>query len=393
MRRFAGEWRELSTHTYGISTMSSILVPPQATHLDILLDEVCRALQLTQTQFNDAEQKYTAVGEWLAAPESVLASYRPRIYPQGSVALLTTCRPWRHEEYDVDLVCELDWTGEPMTLYDLVGRRLAEHHYYKTILKGKKRCWCLNYAGAFHLDILPARPDLISGPTAIKVPDKELRAWSPSNPKGYVSWYHGRARTQTFIEARAAEPLPDNDPAEARPPLTRAVQLFKRHRDIRFNGDEQAPRSVVLTTLAANQHCGEATVYEALLHAVKRIRSIIATSPGIPIVPNPANPAENFAESWQSEPESYWKFVNYIDEFHTALVRLPDQTLGSGLDDTLQKLFGEEIAKRAVEAWGRRIGRARTGQNLRIGAATGLTIITEGTRQVPRNTFYGSAPK
>jgi hypothetical protein len=362
-----------------------------SSHLDVLLDEVCRALQLTNTQFKNAEEKYTAVGNWLSAPESALFYYRPRIYPQGSIALQTTCRPWSRMEYDVDLVLEVDWLGAPMDLYRIVGGRLSQHGYYKTILTGKKRCWCLNYEGAFHLDILPARPAPLPGySTAIVVPDRKLQQWAASNPKGFAGWYHDRADTKGFMEKRAAEPLPENDPAEARPPLTRAVQLFKRHRDIRFKGSDRAPRSVVLTTLAGTWYGGEQTVYLALLNTVANIRAWIAATRGIPQVLNPTNPLENFAESWKNDPQSYEEFKAYIHELYDVLVRLPTADLNTGLKGLLERLFGGDTTQKALDGWGRRMGRARTRSELRISPTVGLTTAAVGTRSVGRNTFHGS---
>ena len=49
-----------------------------ATHLSFLLDRVCRAIQLTETQQEDARQKYEAVSAWLAAPESALRVFDPQ---------------------------------------------------------------------------------------------------------------------------------------------------------------------------------------------------------------------------------------------------------------------------------------------------------------------------
>jgi hypothetical protein len=70
--------------------------------LDDLLDLICVELQLTRTQFLDAEGKYQAIGRWLAEGNSPLADQAIRIYPQGSMALGTTVRPRGHEEFDLE---------------------------------------------------------------------------------------------------------------------------------------------------------------------------------------------------------------------------------------------------------------------------------------------------
>ena len=100
-----------------------LVVPP---HVDYVLDEIGRTLQITPTQYERAKRAYESVGDWLENPSSPLAAYRPEIYPQGSMALRTTVRPLHNEEFDLDLVCELEgWTGTAMAIYKAIGDRLA----------------------------------------------------------------------------------------------------------------------------------------------------------------------------------------------------------------------------------------------------------------------------
>src|SRR4051794_27871576 len=98
-----------------------LVVPP---HVDHILHEVGRTLQITPTQYERARRAYETVGGWLDDVTSRLAPYRPAIYPQGSMALRTTVRPLHGEEFDLDLVCEVTgWGGSAMMLYTAVGDR------------------------------------------------------------------------------------------------------------------------------------------------------------------------------------------------------------------------------------------------------------------------------
>ena len=159
--------------------------------LDSLLEQVCLAVQLTAKQYRDAKEKYEAVGGWLSADGSLLKAFRPVIYPQGSMRLGTTNRPWVGEEFDLDLICQLHGCGSanPLAVYELAYGRLNEHGTYKGILEKKKRCVRLNYAGNFHLDIVPACPDPVRGGTCVKVPDRKLTCWFPTNPIGFGDWF------------------------------------------------------------------------------------------------------------------------------------------------------------------------------------------------------------
>src|SRR5258708_19196309 len=201
--------------------------------IDVLLDEVGEPLQLTATQYESAVSKYKAVGTWLGEEGSPLASLDPIIYPQGSMALQTTVRPFRGIEYDLDLVLQARRIVEnPMWLYEQTKERLLAHGEYAKKVEPLNRCIRLNYAGEFHLDIMPARPDILRAGTCIEVPDKKLQHWKPCNPEGFRQWFEQRCAAGIVVEKFAQKPVPPNTPAYARPVLKRAMQLLKRRRDL-----------------------------------------------------------------------------------------------------------------------------------------------------------------
>ena len=148
--------------------------------LDDLLEEICLVLQLTPALYENARTKYEAIAAWLTAPGSKLLPYAPLIFPQGSFRIQTTVRPWRYDEYDLDLVCQLaiplGLQVDPMWVYGLVEERLAANETYRTRLERYKRCLRIVYAGDFHLDITPARPDPSGVPNHLVVPDRKLKA-------------------------------------------------------------------------------------------------------------------------------------------------------------------------------------------------------------------------
>src|SRR5262245_45844429 len=130
--------------------------------LSDLLLRICRSLQITATQHKAAEDHYNAIGSWLADPRSGLYRFRPQIYPQGSFRIGTTVKPRKRDEYDVDLVCELQADPRlfpaPVMLLNLIESRLREHGDYATRLERKNRCIRVLYARDFYLDILPGCP-------------------------------------------------------------------------------------------------------------------------------------------------------------------------------------------------------------------------------------------
>ena len=73
------------------------------------------------------------------------------------------------------------------------------------------------------------------------VPDKELKEWKPTNPKGYINrfdqyaalWPRFHLMEKSVVDARGdIAPLPEQ--TMSKPILKRIVQLLKRHRDKRF---------------------------------------------------------------------------------------------------------------------------------------------------------------
>ena len=120
-----------------------------------VLELLCQQLELTPTQYEDATAKYGAVGSWLN--DGLLHTrLDPEMFAQGSIRLGTTVRPLGRDEFDVDLVCWLvgGHDGlEPSRIMRLIGDRLREHKTYCAMLEAKNRCWRLNYAGEFHMDI------------------------------------------------------------------------------------------------------------------------------------------------------------------------------------------------------------------------------------------------
>jgi hypothetical protein len=346
----------------------------------ILLAE---SLDISDTHYKDAETRYKAVGSWLSKEGSPLSLYNPDVYPQGSFRLGTVIRPLNDEdEYDIDLVCELNFTRGEISQKDLkhrVGDRLKANKIYEQMLDEEegRRCWTLNYAdGAnFHMDILPAIPESDSfkailatkgvpsqvANLAISITDKKFPSydridndWPRSNPRGYAEWFKNRmivrfdALRKSMAESMRAgvEEVPEYS---VKTPLQQAVQILKRHRDLMFQNDaDDKPISIIITTLAAHAYNNEANLLDALTNIVNRMSQYIQTMNGISWVANPVNPLENFADKWQEHPQREIKFRAWIQQVGQDLI----QALQNGdirlLDASLSPKFGGRAVRAAL---------------------------------------------
>lgn len=321
------------------------------------LDQVIsESLDISDEHHQLAVERYKSIGNWLERRGSTVAYYRPEIYPQGSFLLGTVTRPVSNaEEYDIDLVSELDLKKIRISqeeLKNLVGDEIKAYArtHYLDLPKNGRRCWTLNYPGnaRFHMDILPAIPDeesfkqtLLSNAGsfpnfsiaiglssfAIAITDRDHcnynridRNWPRSNPKGYAAWFMNRGLNRDLTDTRAVEEVPDHS---VKTPLQRTVQILKRHRDIWFDKMvrqhhytlEDKPISIIITTLAAHAYEGEKDLQEALQHIVRKLPNYIECGyDGVAYVRNPVDPLENFADKWQEHPSRKDCFMAWLEQ-------------------------------------------------------------------------------
>jgi len=77
---------------------------------------------------------------------------------------------------------------------------------------------------------------------------------------------------------------------------------MKRHRDVFFKQDQtqyNKPASIIISTLAARAYQGEQSIPQALIKILSDMDKYISTgNHGEPLIPNPVDPRENFADKW-----------------------------------------------------------------------------------------------
>src|SRR5262249_39468449 len=244
--------------------------------------------------------------------------------------LNTTVKPIEGP-HDLDFVLELAVSHEhvdPIKLLRSLYVYLRESEIYAPMTSLKNRCARIEYANEFYMDILIACRNLSAAAGCIKVPDRQVKGWKDSNPRGYAAWFQNQcalfsSRLRRVIEA--AEPIPDQQSVAEKTPLQLAVQLLKRWRDIRYKGSNLAPISVVLTTLAAHYYSGQPAVSETLRVILDGIGGAISLADSrldrIRVC-NPSNPAEDLSERWDNNSNAYRAFKEGIREFHQQWITI-----------------------------------------------------------------------
>lgn len=371
--------------------------------LEDLLRRIAAALQLTPAQYDLVDQRYEGITRYLDAPGSPLAIHDPHMFAQGSRALGTTVKPWDRQEFDLDFVMKLRrplWGFQPKELLMTLYSWLKENGNYAHMLELKKRCVRLCYANEFHIDILPALPDLEKGGTCILVPcmanggDGE---WSPSNPEGYVEWFNSRSALAMWEETLVAmkaqvDPLPELEQLHEKPPLKVIVQLVKRHRDVVFNTKmDLAPISIVLTTMAGDLYHGARSVTAALTDCLAAMCNEVRRTPGVLIIRNPTNFDEILSERWRDDPSLYFAFKRWLFAFSAQWSRVLESE-GAGLPKLLKELFGVDAVNHALKQQADIVHAARKASLLSV-APVGVLTVGERPAKAVRvrdHRFYGA---
>ena len=321
-----------------------------------IIEEIAGAIDIPDSAYEKAEARYKDLGGWFGRKEARCHVFDPHIYLQGSFQLGTVIRPLDDDgEYDLDMGCRLrvgvtKATHTQQQLKELVGSDLEDYRVARGIKEKKEekhRCWRLKYADTlkFHLDTVPSIPEtferrrliqeavirtgapaelamLVANLTGAITDDRMWNYriihddWRLSNSEGFARWFESRMKLakalmeSLALKAKAAKV--DELPIHRwKFPLQRCVQLLKRHRDICFHDDPDGkPASIIITTLSAMAYQGEAEIADALDTILSTMETLVR--PTTPRIPNPVNPAEDFADRW-SDPAS--RHHNLEDKF------------------------------------------------------------------------------
>ena len=355
----------------------------------LLLETIAKALDIPESYHEQAIKRYQSIGTWLERDESIVARYRPEIYPQGSFLIGTVTKPISGaEEYDIDIVSELSLQKTSISqekLKCLVGSEIKSYARVNNMnLRPQEslHCWTLSYAdGAqFHMNILPAIPDAESfkqitaarrytlprwSNFAIATTDNTLPTyseinpdWPHSNPKGYSEWFRSRMQIQfeaarkSFAESiqHRVEDVPEY---KIKTPLQRVIQILKRHRDIWFDKNQSAydgkakPTSIIITTLAAHAYNNEADIQQTLLKIVTEMpRHIKYDGNGVALIHNPVNPFENFADKWQEHPIREVCFKNWINQVQLDLTKALEHNNVQSVEKSLKSCLTATVKPR-----------------------------------------------
>jgi len=366
--------------------------------IDDLLARAAEKLQLDKTRREKIESSYKSVQEVLENDPDFFDTKNFEIYPHGSVRIGTTVKPLSKNEFDLDIVLHIQdrvyEQTDPLKVFNELKRVLQGNGTYEDKVEPKTRCVRLNYAGDYHMDILPGCQHSANDENRIVIPDRELKEWLISNPRGYAKWFLNKAETikMTLLEkAYAAEEIPSDDFA-AKKPLQRAVQIIKRYRDLFFEKNTDfATSSIVLTTLAGQLYQNQESIFETIDFIISQIQSQVNLSRFKRIkVLNPVDNNEDFTDKWEKEPKYYSEFIRFVEALYKNWQKLKENNGLVEESNILKSVIGENIYSYSLKQQTlltedyRRKGKVFSSS---VTGALGSKVVSD--KPIKKNTFFG----
>ncbi|MFB0838758.1 cyclic GMP-AMP synthase DncV-like nucleotidyltransferase [Arthrobacter sp. E44] len=261
-------------------------------------------VNLNQSRLNLLSQRVTAIENFLSNDE-VFGEYVVEVIPQGSFAHGTIIKPVGNKEFDADVLVLMDGVEgwEPsdyvQKLYEAFGRRAS----YRSMRSRKKRCVTIDYAGDFHVDVVP----FVTLYGAPYVTNRNTNQFEPAAPDEFTEWLEGKNRMTNGN-------------------LVKVVRLLKYLRDhkARF-----AIPSVTLTAALAHHVSETARIsdpdaYRNVANTLRTLSAALATQLAgyphdAPCIIDPGT-GRNLADRWQSHNYQTFRtrFASYVEKIDEA---------------------------------------------------------------------------
>jgi hypothetical protein len=100
---------------------------------------------------------------------------------------------------------------------------------------------------------------------------------------------------------------------------------------------------MIITNLASHAYAGEPDILSALTNIVDRMPQFVR--PSRPRVPNPANPAEDYADKWTKNPTLESNFWAWHTQAKSDFAKLPTILSGNNLFSEVRRTFRVELTE------------------------------------------------
>ncbi len=278
-------------------------------------------VNIDRGRLNTLNARVPAVTEFLSKN---LDSYI-KVERQGSYALRTIIQPVNNGEYDADvlLFMQHDPVKSPAEYITEVHNCLKRGSPYSEVVQVKTRSVVVDYAGDFHLDIVPC----IERDGLSYICNSKTKQFEPTDGTGYRDWFNAKT---TITHGN----------------LKGAVKLLKYIRD--HKGNFEAP-SIILTTLVGyNIHESDdrsnfRNVPDTLKTVSNRINAFLQANSAMPRMRNPVMRRESFNNHWSQT--DYKNFRRMFAIYNNKINDAWEETVPQRSIRKWRELFGDNFGR------------------------------------------------
>ena len=244
---------------------------------------------------------------------------------QGSFALGTIIRPTRGREYDLDMLVFMESVRSKSSkdYIEEVHRAMMANKTYSDKVKMRKRCVEIDYAGEFHMDIVPC----VKKRDGLYICNRQTNEFEITDGTGFRKWFNRKSKVTHGN-------------------LKRVARLLKYLRD--HKRTFTAP-SILLMTLIGNAVRNNEggsrfrTLPDTLKIVTNRVNGFLQSHRDLPRISNPALRREDFSRAWN--PANYRNFRNTFDSYARRINAAFDESDHARSVTAWRRLFGDDFGR------------------------------------------------
>lgn len=284
-------------------------------------------VDLSETRIERLDGHVSAVRDFLAGGDGVIAENYIDLIGQGSYAHRTIINPvTTGDEFDADVLLELTvvdgWEADDYV--EELYKRFRESGTYRDKVSRRSRCVTLNYAGDFHMDVVPYLTR--AGETYIT--NRTTNQFERTNPEGFNDWLDEQNR---ITSGR----------------LIKVIRLGKFLRDLK---NTFSVPSVILTILLG-ERVSDAALWAdpdrykdlstALVNIFEDLDEYLQSNELMPSIDDPSCEGESFNHRWDQA--LYANFRKWIHTYTTWIREAYDETDRDESYAKWRKVFGADF--------------------------------------------------
>jgi len=294
-------------------------------HFDAFL---ANKVNLTDSRIAKLDAHVEAVSQFLAAREDAIAVGFNELIPQGSYAHRTIINPVdENDEFDADVLLDIeevdDWDADDYV--ENLYAAFRSSSIYRDKVNRKSRCVTVNYAGDFHMDVVP----YLKRHGEHYITNRKENQYERTNPEGFNEWLDEQNRITGGNR------------------LIKAIRLLKYLRDFK---NTFTVKSVILTILLGERVSSTALMADpdhykdlptTLLNLMTDLNTYLQANPMMPNIEDPSCPGENFNHRWNQE--QYANFRSWIATYTDWAKDAYDEVDREESYCKWRKLFGDKF--------------------------------------------------